>query len=234
MARNKAVIFDMDDTLFLESSYVLSGFQAVAEWAESELQLSAIDSLKSLINIFENGARGNIFNLWLEHFNKRSSIELIQTIVKIYREHEPTISPFNEIPSLLNDLSRCFKIGLVSDGFLVVQKKKFAALQLRHFFDAVCFSDQLGREHWKPSAKPFELVSDKLQTPPENCIYVGDNPKKDFLGARNAGMQSIRIRIPGGQYEALEPEAKTFSPDEEIRSFVDLHLSITRLFDQLT
>ncbi len=179
--KNKAVILDLDDTLFPESSYVRSGFLAVAEWGESELRIAQSESAVYLNEAFESGIRANTFNMWLKHFGLDASTILVQQIVDVYRNHEPDISPFDEVPSILRKLSKSYALGLVSDGYLEVQKKKFAALQLSHYFDAICFSDELGREHWKPSPRPFQVVAERLQVPAADCVYVGDNPNKDFL-----------------------------------------------------
>lgn len=56
---------------------------------------------------------------------------------------------------------------------------------------------------------------------PEDCVYVGDNPKKDFIGARKLGWYTIRIRRPHGEHNALEPEPG-FEAHREITSLRDL------------
>ena len=38
----RAVVFDIDDTLYLERDYVRSGFTAAGAWARTELGLSLI------------------------------------------------------------------------------------------------------------------------------------------------------------------------------------------------
>ena len=45
-------------------------------------------------------------------------------------------------------------LGLISDGYLVAQQKKLAALNIREAFQAVVFSDAFGRDSWKPSPRP--------------------------------------------------------------------------------
>ena len=45
MSRLEAVVFDLDDTLYPEADYVLSGFQAVADWAEVHLGIADLSSL---------------------------------------------------------------------------------------------------------------------------------------------------------------------------------------------
>jgi putative hydrolase of the HAD superfamily len=230
MKHRNAVILDMDDTLFPESSYVLSGFHAVAKWGDSNLRIPLPDSVAYLNASFERGVRGNAFDLWLEHFGLNPSPDLIRRVVDVYRNHEPEIDPFPDVPSILDNLSKHYPLGLVTDGYLGAQKKKFAALQLAHFFDAVCFTDELGRDYWKPSARPFQIVAKQLSVPTANCVYVGDNPTKDFLGARNAGMCSIRIRLSVGQYANLEPASRQGRPNIEITSHAELEPAIDKWF----
>jgi putative hydrolase of the HAD superfamily len=228
--KSKAIIFDMDDTLFPESSYVRSGFKAVAKWGEFELGIPCPASTDFLLSAFEENIRGNTFNLWLNHFGQSVSSELISRVVDVYRSHNPEISPYVGVVQILENLSSEYAIGLVSDGYLETQKKKFAALSLERFFGAVCFSDQLGRENWKPSPHPFQFVSQKLNVSAQNCVYVGDNPTKDFSGARNAGMLSIRMRNHGGQYSNLEPVSVYENPNAEIDSLSELENAVRHLF----
>lgn len=116
-----------------------------------------------------------------------------------------------------------YRLALLSDGYLVVQQRKLAALGLAGHFDAVVFSDEWGREAWKPATRPFEAVMQRLGgLRPEAVVYVADNPAKDFLGARNAGWQSIRLRIPGGEHANHEPASVDHSPDYEVNCLVDL------------
>ena len=53
-------------------------------------------------------------------------------------------------------------MGLLSDGYLEVQQNKFKALDLAVFFDAVLFTDELGRQYWKPHTRPFKVLLQRL------------------------------------------------------------------------
>jgi putative hydrolase of the HAD superfamily len=107
-------------------------------------------------------------------------------------------------------------LGLVSDGYLEAQQRKWAALDIDRYFRAVVFSDELGRAHWKPSPLPYRTVLDRLMIAAERAVYVGDNPTKDFRGARLTGMSTIRVRRHGGLYAHLEPSSPDDAPDAEI------------------
>ncbi len=222
MNKWQAVVFDLDDTLYPERDYVLSGFNAVTNWAETALDIPAQQGFAELSALFESGVRGDTFNSWLVAHQIAPKGDLIGQLVKVYREHEPKLMPFPEIPLLLERLNKRCKLGLVSDGYLDVQRKKWAALKLQSYFQGVVFSDELGRECWKPSAKPFELVAQRLEIEPSSAIYVADNPKKDFPGAHEVGMSTIWLRRSGGEYSDLEPPTPQHAPRLTLTSFSEL------------
>jgi len=205
----QAVIFDLDDTLYLERDFVFSGFRAVAIWSSEQLGLLAERNLAELTKLFNSGARNNTFDTWLASHGITGG-SWVSQMVQVYREHQPTIAPFREVPLLLADLGAHYQLGLVSDGYLAVQRRKMIALELDGCFDAVALSDEWGRDAWKPAARPFQEVLARLGSlPAAAAVYIADNPAKDFFGARRAGLASIRLRHKGGLHknvEALTPE----------------------------
>ena len=195
----KAVIFDMDDTLYPERDFVLSGFQAVAKWGEAHLGVSADLGYQTLSGFFESGTRGNTFNLWLDRFNI-SDQSLIPKLVHVYRQHQPVITPFAKIPQLLKELTPHVALGLITDGYLEVQKRKLNALGLGPYFQSTVFSDQFGREHWKPSTIPFLATLGNLNIDAADAVYIGDNLQKDFLAPNKLGMYSIQVKYSADIY----------------------------------
>ena len=213
----QAIVFDLDDTLYSEQDYVISGFKAVAEWAAVNLGIAQDKGFTTLANLYDQGVRNNTFNQWLAiHQIENSAV--VPKLLDVYRSHEPTINPFDESIDLLKTLNQSYKIGLVSDGYLQVQQRKWTALGLDTFFDAVVFSDSLGRENWKPSTAPFKLVLNQLNVAPEFSVYIGDNPRKDFFGARQLGMSTIWIKRSDSEYGDLQPPSLEYQPDLTIDS----------------
>lgn len=221
MNRWQAIVFDLDDTLYPESEFVLSGFRAVAEWAEKHLGIERDNGYNYLRKLYEDGVRGDTFNRWLVAHGRLDATLLAQ-LVKVYRQHTPRLMPFTDALMLLQRLHGRFRLGLLSDGYLDVQRGKLAALNLAHYFDAIVFSDEWGRQAWKPSVIPFQVVLHRLELPPASVIYVADNPLKDFLGARQVGMFTVRIQRPGGEYAHLEPPTQQHAPDETIHNLTEL------------
>ena len=217
----RAVVFDLDDTLYPEKDYVLSGFRAVANWMDTHYGISAKATYLELKQIFENKSRSNTFDLWLIQ-HQLSVDKLVRHLVQVYREHLPTIQPFGEVPALLSTLKAKYRLALLSDGYLNVQRKKLSALGIASFFKTVIFSDEWGREYWKPNSRIFEITLEKLGVKGGETLYVADNPNKDFHGARMAEMQTIRLRLPSGLYSMDNPQDASYAPDLEVTSHQEL------------
>ncbi|MGI8827389.1 MAG: HAD family hydrolase [Chloroflexota bacterium] len=229
MGRWNAIVFDLDDTLYPERDYVLGGMKAVASWAEAELGIPSSHGFAELTELFEHGVRGVTFNRWLGSHGFLDET-LIASAVHAYRAHRPVLRPFREVPALLTSLKREHQLGLLTDGYVEVQRGKLEALRLTPYFDAIVLSDELGRDAWKPSPKPFLALLERLGGPaPEYVVYVADNPSKDFLGARTAGLASIRVRRPGGEYSTLQPLTDAHRPDATIASLGSLEGALLEL-----
>jgi len=218
----KAIAFDLDDTLFPEEEYIISGFRAVAKWADEHLGIEFEHGFAQLRYIFKEGIRVNTFNEWLKYF-KQFDDSLINTLVEIYRSHHPRqLQPFPEVPTLLERLSSRYKIGVISDGYLSVQQRKFAALGLERYFNAVIFSDRWGRVNWKPATRPYLEFLHTYNLEGRESVYVGDNPLKDFLGARRLGIWTIRVRRHGCIYSRYNSSSLENEPDKEIKNLNNL------------
>jgi putative hydrolase of the HAD superfamily len=229
----KAIIFDMDDTLYPETAYVFSGFRAVAEWGEQRCQWNAAESYQILSKLFHEGVRGDTFNRWLTIQGHPMPEVGAEECVRVYRNHQPTISLYEGVPDLLRTLKRCYKLGMLGDGYLAVQQKKFKALELAQWFDAVVFSDQWGRESWKPSTRPFIEMLALLGVEGSEAVYIGDNPTKDFIGARQVGMKTLWYQSADGLYVHREPPTKAHYPDQILTSYRDLFHTLEQFAFQL-
>lgn len=215
MCELRAIVFDLDDTLYPEHTYVLSGFRAVAKWVQENLGIRAGDALKELIHLFESGVRGYVFDRWLESRGFRPADWVLQ-MVRVYREHQPDIAPYPEVPALLVRLRPRYRLGIVTDGDAAVQRRKLSALGLEPLFDVIVVSGDWGKKAWKPSVYPFKMVLNRLGVSGCEAVYIADNPEKDFLGARAVGMRTVRIRLPEGLYSGLEPPTPEHAPDIEL------------------
>lgn len=227
MSTWQAVIFDLDDTLYPEHDYVLSGFRAVAAWAEKHIGIPMDEGFRELHAMYTQGVRGHTFDLWLG--SRAVDKALAGPLIEVYRAHAPALTFFPEATAALRSLRDRYRLGLVTDGDAQMQRRKLEALEAEQYFDAIVLSDEIGRHAWKPSPLPFAAVLEHLGSiTPDHGIYVGDNPTKDFIGARAAGLAAIRILRPGGEYSDLHPVNEEYEPDLTISSLADLDMLLLR------
>jgi putative hydrolase of the HAD superfamily len=101
MNKLKAIIFDLDDTLYSERDFVLSGFKTVATWASVNLGISKEVGYKTLFNLYIQGVRNNTFDRWLI-IHEINRPELVPILLDVYRRHYPNIYPLPEAIYSLN------------------------------------------------------------------------------------------------------------------------------------
>ena len=217
------IVFDLDDTLYPEHAYVLSGFRAVGAWAASELGAESLG--ERCVALFSAGVRGDIFNralAWTGHPHDPATVD---RVVAIYRTHKPSIALFPDANLILDRLAGRFPIGLITDGHLTAQQAKVAALALEPRLTTIVYTDALGgRAFWKPSPAAFELIEQRIPTA-LRYVYVADNPAKDFIAPNARGWTTVRIlreaEASAGEYhQALAPHGGV--PRHTIATLVDL------------
>jgi putative hydrolase of the HAD superfamily len=219
--RIRGVILDLDDTLYSELSYVHSGFRAVDEFLAESQCCQPEEFYASACLALKDGYRKNIFDRTMLTLGVSSDRFLIADLVRIYRDHFPTIDLFEDAKGWLERNTGHYLTGIITDGFARAQRRKISALGLSERISCIVYSDDYGPAFWKPHVKPYREIELRLNLSPNSLVYVGDNPRKDFKGARDAGWRSVRIRRSGTLYHLQEPQSG-FEPDAEVGSFDDL------------
>ena len=70
---------------------------------------------------------------------------------------------------------------------------KVKILGLQHLVDDVVYTDAVADGYAKPNPRVFSDVVERFGIPPEDSIYIGNDPAKDFIGPREIGMRSAHI-----------------------------------------
>ena len=193
-----AVAFDLDGTLYSDIKlfirlipFFLKHHNLLLAMNKARMHLRALNS--------QNGVfPGNDFYdiqaaLMAEILNKNKA-EVKEKVEKlIYRgweEHFKKIKLFPHVRACLDVFKqRGVKIGILSD---FPPEKKLENLGFIDYWDSIASSEESGR--LKPDPLPFISIARKMELPPENILYVGNNYHYDVLGARAAGMKSALIR----------------------------------------
>lgn len=90
--------------------------------------------------------------------------------------------------TLIGLRARGLKLGIVTNGETEFQGRHVEALGLGPLVDAVLISQAEGLR--KPDAALFLRAAGRLGVERADCLFVGDDPVADILGAHGAGMRT--------------------------------------------
>ena len=197
------LVFDLDDTLYPELSYVHSGFRAVAAFLSPLLDMPAEALAAEIIAGETTHGRGQVFDNVLRQHDRWSKT-LVATCLRVYRQHQPAISLFPDAERALTRFAGQ-SLYIVTDGHKEVQARKVAALGLTGRVRYAYLTNRYGRHRAKPDPHVFQLICQREGVAPTEVTYVGDNVKKDFVGIKPLGFNTVRIMR--GNYAHYEADA---------------------------
>jgi putative hydrolase of the HAD superfamily len=199
----RCVVFDIDDTLYLERDYVKSGFLAVDALLRGRQVEGFFDKAWEA---FQSGLRRTIFDEVLATMGNAARPELIAEMVEAYRGHIPSLVLLPDAAECLSQLHGRVAVAAITDGPLASQRAKAAALDLSRWCRPVVFTEELGAGFGKPHRAAFEFVEKETGRGGSQCVYVADNPVKDFQAPAALGWRTVRIRRAGGLHEKVAGE----------------------------
>ncbi|MCR4928375.1 MAG: HAD-IA family hydrolase [Lachnospiraceae bacterium] len=219
----KAYIFDLDYTLFDEMQFFKAGMRDVGEYVCKKYNIPAKDVYEFCVDSVKKEGRGKTFNHLIERY---SLDEDVKKLVEIYRNTRPSLELYDDAKEVLDALKKEGKlIGIITDGNAEVQEAKVRLLGLFDIIDALILPDALvikGETHFtKPNPVVYEACLEKLGVKPEEAVYIGDNPLKDFVGARSLGMKTVQIERKNGMFENCEVK-EGYEADFVTESLIEL------------
>ena len=186
------LIFDLDDTLYDEATFVDSGLAAVARHGELAWGWQATTSLHVLRTVLKREGRGKVFDRWLEAHGRWSRTRVAEC-VRVYRHHLPSLSLLPSARRMLDRYGPRAPLYLVTDGHKIVQRNKVDALALWSRFRRVLISHRFGVAAAKPATLCFERIRAAERCHWMDMVYVADNPAKDFVALNPLGVLTVRV-----------------------------------------
>ncbi|MDH3732413.1 MAG: HAD family hydrolase [Gemmatimonadota bacterium] len=214
MSPGHLVGFDLDDTLYPERAYARSGLLHVGRQLATRYGIPTIPD--RLIEELQAGRRGDIFDAVLTECGLPP--DLVPGLVEQYRSHAPDIALYPDVSPVLDALSSRAHLVLITDGPLVCQERKIAALGLADRFDLILCTDRWGPPYWKPHPRAFTLAAEHFEVAGRGAAYVANDPRKDFRAPRELGWRTIRV----DRSDALNPVSAGESIVDADVSFPDL------------
>ncbi len=213
------IIFDLDDTLYDEIDYCKSGFRAVAQAVRQKFpSIPATRAYNFLWKQFTSGNRTKTFNAALGELGVSYDDKIINDLITVYRNHVPDIKLPRDTKNVLDQLYRKYTLALLTDGFLPAQQLKVKALDIERYFKCIIYTEQLGRQFWKPSPVGFEKILQDLNTKPQTAAFIADNTEKDFIAPNQLGFVTIQLNRPSRLH--TEPPSKPNAAPQHIIEYI--------------
>ena len=197
----KAVIFDVDNTLYNFTKAHKAAFRALAAYADERLGLSG-ESFERLHRETAEELRAYMGEVAALH-NRciRYQVMLEKLGLPLYphvlemegfywdtllKEAVPSANAKETLRSLKD---RGIRMGVGTDMTARMQFRKLEMLGMLAYVDFLVSSEEAGAE--KPALSFFARCVEKAGFGKKECLFVGDSLRKDVLGALDAGLQAV-------------------------------------------
>lgn len=206
----KIVCFDLDDTLYKEIDFLKSAYHEIAT------SVGHPELLPHMLQWYKVG--DNVFQKLNKYLNKETPIS---EYLEMYRNHYPTISLFDGVEDVLNELKyRETILGIITDGRRISQRNKIKALGLERWIEEknIIISEEFGSD--KTNERNFRHF---VELYPEGLFsYVGDNPQKDFVVPNRLGWQTVMLKDDGRNIHQQGNVPMEYLPKVTISEFSEL------------
>lgn len=224
------VALDLDDTLYPEAQYVVSGRKAVSRLVESMELTDACNALRLMETAVAQGL--NPFDALADDLT--ASIPdreaFIAACVQTYRFHAPQIAPYPDAAALLRRLNESgTRMVIITDGSVKRQMAKIKALGIERFFapQDIFISEAIGSD--KTGITPWQMPVRRYPNA-RRFIYIGDNPAKDFLMPNRLGWITVG-RLDNG--ENIHPQTAGCAPQAQPQHWTRDFNDIERLWQTI-
>ena len=187
----RAVVFDLDDTLYPYRRFKLSGFLAVARHLEHRAGLDARLAFAALTRASRGHDRGREIQACLAQHDLPA--EWLPKLVELLRYHQPSLTLPRASQRVVRALrEEGWRVGILTNGTRSIQQAKVEALGLRPLVDVIGYAAALGTGRGKPDPEVFAWMARSLSVPASRVVVVGDDEHCDVQGAVAAGMLAVR------------------------------------------
>ena len=226
----KAVIFDIDNTLYSYDEAHAPAFAAVQQYALEHLGMDK-DALNAEIKKASEEIKDRLAADCAALHNRTMRFQ-----VMLERNHLPLThaAPMGQLywdtllrhaepcPGSLECLKKLKAEGLIlgigTDMTIEYQLMKLEKLQMLPLIDFIVSSEEANVE--KPHGKVFRICAEKAGVSPENCLFIGDSLKKDVLGPRTIGMRSLWY-CPDPEKAKAHPEIETITHFDRLEKMLE-------------
>jgi HAD superfamily hydrolase (TIGR01549 family) len=195
----KAVLFDLDDTLWPIVPVIMRAERLLFDWLrEHAPAVAASYSIEEMrarrVALMKAEPRYAINLAALRHAVLSEvfvacgeNAAAVDTAMDIFNTARNQVEPYADVHPVLSSLRPRVALGSVSNGVA-----DLGAIGMAHYFSASVAAHQFGSA--KPDPAIFRAACEALQVDPAEAVYVGDDPLLDVEGAQKAGLRGVWLR----------------------------------------
>lgn len=197
----KAVLFDLDDTLWPIVPVIERAENVLHEWLKHHAPEVAgrvtIDGMRQRRQelmatdpVYQLDLKALRHAVLLEAFRKHDGdVAMADMAIDVFSRARNEVTPFDDVLPVLTRLRERVVLGSISNGVADLHE-----IGIAHFFSASVAAYRFGRA--KPDAAIFHAACEALDVAPHEAVYVGDDPLLDVRGAQNAGLRAVWMNRP--------------------------------------
>jgi putative hydrolase of the HAD superfamily len=211
----KAVAFDVDGTLYPNASmYLRSLISMFPHWRLFKALEKARISLRKTPDTSRDfhSVQGTAVGAILGISGEEARARIEEVVYTRWYDVFTSLRPYRGLAACLEKFrSLGLKLGVLSDFPI---RRRLDDLGLGRW-DCAFSTEETG--HLKPNPRAFLLLSERLELPPSDILYVGNSYRYDVLGAHAAGMPCAHLtrkQIPGS------PAVLEFKRYSELQAYV--------------
>ncbi len=225
----KVIAFDLDDTLWPCMPTIERAEAATYQWLQQSYPRvsDALDE-RGLLEFRKAVMRSDdVYRIDLSLMRREMLAQLasefdyevepmVEQGFELFYRLRHDVSFYEDVFPVLDQLKPLYKLGSISNG-----NASAGLTPLNDYFDYYLnASDVMAR---KPDIRIFKHFCDQLGIAPEQCLYVGDDPVYDVVGARESGMQTVWVNRDTLSWpEELEPAQAEISDLYQLLDLVDI------------
>jgi len=231
----RAVLFDLDDTLFdhrqcsrMALSELHRAHPCFEAWTFDEFARVHAGLLEELHRRVMTGevnldvARQERFRRLFQAAGTTADQEVVAQAATTYRDgYRRVRQPVPGAAQLLDLVKRRALLGIVSNNLLEEQQDKLRHCGLDGYIDALVVSEEAGVS--KPDPRIFEIALERLGCGADEAVMVGDSWAADIVGAHSAGIRAVwfnPLGRPVPDRDAGVIELRTLEPAEAAMSVI--------------
>jgi len=218
----RLITFDLDDCLWPCRPVIRRAERVVYDWlrrrAPGVTEAMSLEAMWEHRKAFMEAHPELVHDLTLVRLRTLQEVmarhgyplALAEEATAVFREARNRVEPYEEVVPVLRKLRERFLLVSVTNGNAQVERTPLAGL-----FHLDLTSAEVGAA--KPDPAIFHAAAEWAGVEPAQMLHVGDDPERDVLAARKAGLREVWVQRNGeAAWPWLEhPPPKWVIPDLE-------------------